>query len=338
MNKVDINSILIRKQADFVMLNSCSVNSSGLYNGKAGMALALFETANILDDNYIEEQALQTLQEALLTQNKDTSFESGLSGIGYVLLCLIRNELIDADFDELFADKLALIHKYATKLCADAAKGNLQIDGMKIILFMDLHHLLTGNNQSLELRNRLLNAYGEIFKKLLSEFRTESEPLSHNCFLMFVENYLRIVNECNLTDIPTDVIDYYITGYESGRWMSRFPMAASLYGLAQKAGNTYWEAYALQQAGTALRVLDVRKETLRNMTDILSYEIPMESYREKSEEIRKFLFSKDEQVWMRNLSCAIPRKNMAAGYMAGMARLLLCTVNEYTGKVRIKMW
>ena len=54
MNKVDINSILIRKQADFVMLNSCSVNSSGLYNGKAGMALALFETANLLDDNYIE--------------------------------------------------------------------------------------------------------------------------------------------------------------------------------------------------------------------------------------------------------------------------------------------
>lgn len=36
----------VRRLVDYVLLNSCSVNSSGLYNGKAGMALALFEVSS----------------------------------------------------------------------------------------------------------------------------------------------------------------------------------------------------------------------------------------------------------------------------------------------------
>lgn len=335
---MDINRNLIRKQADFVMLNSCSVNSSGLYNGKAGMSWALFETARLLGDEYMEDQAVRTLQEALLTQTKDAGFEKGLSGIGYVLLCLIRDGLVDADFDELFADKLALIHRYAGKLCSDAAKGSLQIGGMKIILFLDMHHRCTGNTQSLEFKKRLLNVYGEMFRKPLCDFNREKVQVSKIDFLMYVEDYLKIVNECVSEDTPTDMIDSYTVGYEQGKWMSRFSLAAALYGIAQRTGNSKWKTIAIQQANIALRVVDVRMETLRSMTEILSNELPLESYREKRAEIKNVLFPMDEQTWLQNFSCAIAHKGMAAGYVAGMARLLLCTVNECTGQERIKMW
>ena len=335
---MDINRNLIRKQADFVMLNSCSVSSSGLYNGKAGMALALFQTAGLLDDEYMEEQAFQTLQEALLTQTRDAGFEKGLSGIGYVLLSLIRGGLIDADFDELFADKLALVHGYAGKLCTDAAEGSLQTGGMKTILFLDMHHRCTGNAQSLELRNRLLEAYGKMFKEPLCDFNREKVQVSKVDFLMYVEDYLKIVDECAPEDMPADMIDSYMAGYKEGRWMSRFPLAAALYGIARKTGNSQWESVAMQQADTALRTVDVRRETLRSMTDILSYGLPLESYRKKRAEIRSFLFPTDEQTWLQHLSCAISHKGMAAGYVAGMARLLLCTVNECSGQERIKIW
>ena len=335
---MNINRNLIRKQADFVMLNSCSVSSSGLYNGKAGMSWALFETARLLEDEYMEDQAVRTLQESLLTQTKDAGFEKGLSGIGYVLLCLIRDGLVDADFDELFADKLALIHGYAGKLCSDAAEGSLQIGGMKTILFLDMHYRCIGNAQSQELRDCLLKAYGEMFRKPLCDFNKEKVQVSKIDFLMYVEDFLKIVNECVPEEMPADMIDSYMTGYRKGKWLSRFSLAASLYGIARKTGNPEWEAVAIQQADIALRMVDVRRETLRSMTDILSYGLPLESYRKKRTEVRSFLFSEDEQTWMQHLSCAIAHKGMAAGYVSGMARLLLCTVNECTGQERIKMW
>jgi hypothetical protein len=52
------------------LLNACSVSSSGLYNGKTGMASALFETGNYLQDEHIEDRAFDLLQEALVTKTK----------------------------------------------------------------------------------------------------------------------------------------------------------------------------------------------------------------------------------------------------------------------------
>lgn len=122
---MEINEALIKKAVEHVMLNSGSVSSSGLFNGKAGMSLALFEVARFLEDEYIEDQALQTLQESLLTKTNDPGFENGLSGIGYVLLYLTKNKLVEADFDELFGDKLQFIYEHADKLCDDLVEvGN----------------------------------------------------------------------------------------------------------------------------------------------------------------------------------------------------------------------
>ncbi|HJH63822.1 MAG TPA: hypothetical protein OIM59_04125 [Bacteroides mediterraneensis] len=83
------------------------------------------EVARFLEDEYIEDQALQTLQESLLTKTNDPGFENGLSGIGYVLLYLTKNKLVEADFDELFGDKLQFIYEHADKLCDDLVEvGN----------------------------------------------------------------------------------------------------------------------------------------------------------------------------------------------------------------------
>lgn len=59
---------LIRKLVDYILLNAYSVNSTGLYNGKAGLSLSLFGAARLLNDDYIEDQAYELLQEALLSK------------------------------------------------------------------------------------------------------------------------------------------------------------------------------------------------------------------------------------------------------------------------------
>lgn len=96
---------IIRKIADYVLLNAYSVNSSSFYNGKAGMSLSLFEVSRLLQDEYLEEHAFELLQEALLSKSEDAGFSNGLAGIGFVFHYLIDNHFVEADFDEIFGDK-----------------------------------------------------------------------------------------------------------------------------------------------------------------------------------------------------------------------------------------
>lgn len=106
-----IDETNIRKTIDELLLNIGSVNSSGLYNGKAGVALALFEAARFLQDEEIEDEAFSLFQEALIRNKNNYSFENGLSGIGYILIYLITNKFIDADFDEIFKEQCEMIIK-----------------------------------------------------------------------------------------------------------------------------------------------------------------------------------------------------------------------------------
>lgn len=92
----------VRNLTDFVLLNAYSLSSSGLYKGKAGYVLCLFELSRHFNDSKLEEHAFEILREMLLSQTEKIDFGSGLSGIGYALLYVIRHQFIKADFQELF--------------------------------------------------------------------------------------------------------------------------------------------------------------------------------------------------------------------------------------------
>lgn len=127
------------KLVDYLLLNAYSVNSSGLYNGKAGVSLCLYEIARSLKDEYIESQALEILKESLLTKNEDIGFENGLSGIGYVLLYLIRNKFIEADFEDLFGFQQRKIEKYIERAQAtERDRKKIVRYHFKVIFFLDL--------------------------------------------------------------------------------------------------------------------------------------------------------------------------------------------------------
>lgn len=128
-----ISDTTIRKLVDYISLNACSVNSSGLYNGKSGISLALFETAKCLQDTEIEDKAFSLFQESLIRKTNDYGFENGMSGIGYVLIYLITNKLIDADFEDLFGDQREAIIKHFENI--DKQPDKLLVS-YKIIYFL----------------------------------------------------------------------------------------------------------------------------------------------------------------------------------------------------------
>ncbi|MCC8146070.1 MAG: hypothetical protein LIO93_06470, partial [Bacteroidales bacterium] len=84
-----------------------------LYKVKIGVALWLVELADSLNEDKIEEHAFEILQESLALSKKkiDISFNNGLSGIGFSLFYLIKNQLLDADFNELFEQQTHTVLK-----------------------------------------------------------------------------------------------------------------------------------------------------------------------------------------------------------------------------------
>lgn len=102
MTDMDISANIVRELTGFVELNACSLSSSGLYEGKAGQALCLFEMARYFEEEAWENEAFELLQEALVSKTGRIDFGFGWSGIGYALLYLIGYQFIKADFDSVF--------------------------------------------------------------------------------------------------------------------------------------------------------------------------------------------------------------------------------------------
>lgn len=106
---MDIRSDAVLGLTDYVLLNSYTLTSSGLYEGKAGHALCLFEISCFFQDEELHVSAFELLQEALLSKTENIDFAFGLSGIGYTLAYLIRHDFIEAEFHDFFGKQQAFI-------------------------------------------------------------------------------------------------------------------------------------------------------------------------------------------------------------------------------------
>ena len=54
-------TVLIRKLASSVVLNSAAVNASGLNSGRMGCSLALYEASQVLGDDYLEDEEIRRI-------------------------------------------------------------------------------------------------------------------------------------------------------------------------------------------------------------------------------------------------------------------------------------
>lgn len=213
----------LRKLVDYILFNACSVDSSGYYNGKAGMALALFEAARYLQDEYIEEQAFDLLQEALLSKADDISFENGLSGIGYVLFYLIENHFIEADFDELY-------NKQFEKIIIDFEEIKQQppqlLMAISLTYFLAIAKRLHPDDQRVHGIMRSLFEANELYLVIqFSDFEDVRYANNKTRVLEVFENYLKAVCDCKYSEYSRVVLSDYAKLYRSGRIISSFKVA-----------------------------------------------------------------------------------------------------------------
>lgn len=296
---------LVRKIVDYILLNACSVNSSGLYNGKAGMALALFEAARYLQDNYIEEQAFDLLQEALITQTEEISFENGLGGIGYALLCLMHNDFVDADFQELFGEQHQKILVQTEKLKERNNAIRLNYYLTKVKPHIPANHKI----------NKLIkNIFKAIEQDLVSQF-SDFGRLDYANNKMVVlsqfECYLKTVCDCNFVDYSHRLIKDYAKLYREGRIKSSFPIAYHLekLGLQEKYGDVI-----ISNKQFANQEVLLQHTSLRNFIEIAQLS-----------ENKQII---TENVLEETISKRIPQGAFIAGYEQGFSRLLIYLANN----------
>ena len=148
--KTTDREIIERQIAEYCMLNACSVPSSGLYDGRAGLSIALFRFSKKYCDTRAEDVAFELLEEALLMRNKDISFENGWAGIGYVLLYLIDHGCIDAEFDEFFLEK----HQMIIDTCKEMDEKAL-VRYALVVNYLRAHALSFRSDESMSLARRI---------------------------------------------------------------------------------------------------------------------------------------------------------------------------------------
>lgn len=299
---------IVRKLSDYVLLNAFSVESSSLYHGKAGMSLALFTAGRYLDDEYLEEQAADLLEEALLSKISDISFENGLAGIGYTLVHLIKSDYIDADFQDVFEEPFNRIIADCEKFKDDLynRKHQLRIN----LFFAKVQEI---SYRTLDSVNIMEHLFGEVENTLLSHlqwFTDICSTIRKRDVIGLLKEYLKIVSLCKFESFSTEVIDVYAKLYSRGFIASDYELG---YYLDKIDKQCQYQQVALLNKKYSPRY--ERNSSLREKLDVLQVvDNPSATFHG---EIAVLL-----QKLEAEMSAFIPHHAASAGYGDGVSRLI----------------
>jgi hypothetical protein len=310
------------KLIECVLLNACSVNSTDLKNGKSGISLCLFEIARYLHNEDIEDKAFQLLQESLsLYRNKNSHFKSKPIDIGFLLLYLIENKFIDADFNDLFeedADKI---------LIAIQNLGSYSEKHLIFVGFLDLFFHVRANLITKNIRDKILDDTANSLEQQFSKFRSiNSHVLKINVLYVF-ESYLKIAYCCTNYIVPTSLLNVYVDLYRHGKLANSFCVG---YYLGKRASNFSDEALtviAQKNKQYAIQNIYPNQLTLSQQIGYL-YLLNEDKvdYTKQINLLESDLFGFSNTEYEKNISRKIPLNSLMSGYQEGIARLLLYKV------------
>ncbi|MDR0505279.1 MAG: hypothetical protein LBH32_00460 [Dysgonamonadaceae bacterium] len=312
--------LAIRNFINYILLNAYSANSAGFYNGKSGIALCLFEIARVFDDETLEDKAFELLQEALVLsdKNKIIDFENGLSGVGFVLLYLIENRFLDADFKELFGEQENFIRSEISKTIDFSEKD------LPLVYFAVLVSRFQNSLEYSFMKGNILNKVGELLEKKLDEFDSPHSNVIKSDVLNNFEFYLKVCLRCKDYTVPVSLVEKYMQLFRQGKIAAGF---ATGYYLEQTTLN-------LQQPDITAVAQTIMENAAQNIYPhllTLSQRIDLlylssrddQRYQKQISPLEKDLFDTDDAQYEKKIIQSIPFRRLIAGYGFGLARLLL---------------
>lgn len=318
-----IKETTIRKFVDYLLLNASSTDSLGLYNGKAGMSLALFETAQCLKDKYVEEQAFILIKEALVIKTNDVSFENGLSGIGYVLLYLIKNNFIEADFCEIFKNKYERILQSIELF--DNKNADLPNYISMVYFFKEMSIFYEKEKDYiLPIVKKLFEACELYLSIHFFDFNNVFYAYDKNTVIQRFENYLLAVNYFDKYSFSRTLINNYIYLYHKGQIKGSLIIWLQLSIIAKKYSMTELEYTSKQNIGFVIKNINLNTISLRDAIFLLHN---FKAHK-MINDLNSLFYRNNLNQLEKTIKMFVPINKSYIGYEAGISRYLLHIVNS----------
>lgn len=132
----------LQKIANTLLLYSYHIDSIGLFNGKMGIALYLYRYARYADCKYYSEFADELLDKVLDSINHSSpDFESGISGVGWCINYLMKNEYVEGDPNDVLlnVDKRVFSQLSCNPITSMLGQGIYLLERLKDNRELEIH-------------------------------------------------------------------------------------------------------------------------------------------------------------------------------------------------------
>lgn len=197
-----LSSEALEKCIQSILLNAYSIEQVDFHQGKAGIAITLFEIARFSQDELVEEHAFSLLQECLATETENEEIKLS---IGYCLNYLIKNKFLDADYVELYSEQQNDIIDYIINQEYNINNCYNYANQLFYISFLSDHISKDTLKRSLEvIKNNIL--------MVLNDLEQEVDLKKSIYFYKYASKLLSI---CNAIYIPNEIIFQFINRIEA---------------------------------------------------------------------------------------------------------------------------
>ena len=299
----------ISKIVDHIMSNVCLINSAGLYQGKAGIALALFEASRYLQDENVENEAFRLLQEALIHKDQDYTFENGWSGIGCVLCYLIENKLIEADFDKIFSEQY---EKIIQSLNDIETKPDRLLNIFQVVYFLSM--VKQKDDRAQKIIKKIFEGLELFLTIQFFDFKDIHYINDKMAVLRIYETYLKLVNYADYKYFSYSLLENYAELYRTKRVVSSVVIGYHIEMLTRK--------------NTISGYQDVVDDNIKNSTRNTREEILL--FSEQVDAMKLFYDLRNnlnQTINEGNMLSSVSWNSIPLSYKDGWARLLLFNVN-----------
>ena len=312
--------IMIKKISDYILQNANTINVSGLYNGKAGLALALFVASRQIQDDYIENKAYNLLMEALVDINHDTSFEKGQAGIGYVLSYLIQNRYLEADFDVIFREQYKSIIKSLDNINNDPMK---LLNSFKVIYFLtNVSPFKMNDNDHIQMI--ISNIFQGVEMFLTTQFFdfTDIDYVNNKLSVLNTYKiYLALINYSGYTKFSYSILDDYTTLYRNRKIASSLEIGYYLKEIANKCKINGYDDVIHGNIANSIKNIRPQTLTIREQIDTAKL------IRNCNEELMEPFVPIFETDTVNDLLKTL-NKNAMLGYGNGLGRFLIYCIDK----------
>ena len=334
-----ISNSVLSQFVDYIVEHARLVNTSGFFNGRAGISLCLFEASRYLNNIYCEDQAFNLLQEALSDSDEDISFENGLSGIGYVLIYLMRNSFIEADFDEIFGVKLNKIVRKIDEM-KELHSEKETFHYIRIAYFLIELNFIAPNKRLAKYIDFILERSAQFLEEGFSKINDHSGICSKISLLDNLKIYLKIVDECRYITPSFNLLNLYSELYLRGEFVSNYMIGYHLKNIISMLKKPYIEKVVIQNKTMALRDIYIKTMSLSQKIDLFNI-LLLDKHDEQASLatlLERDLLQKKRELFNWGILHEIPRTDSILVYQSRISRYVLYWIYKSSGNMNSQLF